>query len=276
MASCMEARPRGRVPPPRPPALQANTEQTDFKSLQTLHDKAYKHIEKGLADDENENIENAVSNYRAGLQLLDKALRVDCEKLMDSEEKKDAAKQMQQKMTKTKLQIEYRLQSIQVQRNVTSRHPSTPMELDQPPSYEDVMSESGSESMSDTTFQSLGDSIMSDESSEVFVADATEVYNIPEGVQIFFITPEGYVSAPSYPSALKIFKFVNESTPSIEQHPPAFLQVGSWVYPLQTGASPALHASNGAYIFPDTAERPGTENTLNRKFNICNVVKTYL
>lgn len=258
MASCMDARPRGRTPPPRPPAVhQANREQNDFKSLQTLHDKAYKHIEKGLADDENENMDNAISNYRAGLQLLDKALAVDCEKLSESEDKKDSAKQMQQKMTKTKLQIEYRLQSLQVQRNVTARHPSTPMELDGPPSYEDVMSESGTNSMTDASFQSLGDSIMSDESSEVFVADASEVYSIPDGVQIFFITPEGYVSAPSYPSALKIFKFVNEATHSTVPRPPAFLQVGNWVYPLQTGASPALHASNGAYVFPDTAERPG-------------------
>lgn len=257
----MDARTRDRVPPPRPSSLQQSQgNQTDFKTMQTYHDKAYKHIEKGLAGDESENVDNAISNYRSGLEFLDRALAVDCEQLVVSEDKKDTAKQMQQKMTKTKLQIEYRLQSMEVQRNVHSRHPLTPMDLNQPPSYEDVMSESGS-SLSDTAFQSLGDSVMSDnfDSSELFEADATEIYCIPDGVQIFFITPEGYVSAPTYPSSLKMFKFTSEpSVASVHERPPAFLQVNSWIYPLQPGASPALRASNGAYIFPDTSERPGS------------------
>lgn len=256
MASCADARPRDRVPPTRPPSLH-HADQTDYKIIQSYHDNAYKHIEKGLSADESENFDEAVNQYRAGLQFLDKGLAIDCEKLKATEEKKDSAKLLQQKMTKTKLQIEYRLQSIEVQRNVHSRHPTTPMDLNQPPSYEDVMSESGS-SISDTAFQSLGDSIMSDESSEVFDADATEIHNIPDGVQIFFITPEGYVSAPSYPSSLKIFKFISEPTARTGQRPPAFLQVNSWVYPLQPGASPALKATNGAYVFPDTTDRPGS------------------
>ncbi|CAC5381555.1 SPG20 [Mytilus coruscus] len=118
--------------------------QTDYKTIQSYHDNAYKHIEKGLSADESENFDEAVNQYRAGLQFLDKGLAIDCEKLKATEEKKDSAKLLQQKMTKTKLQIEYRLQSIEVQRNVHSRHPTTPMDLNQPPSYEDVMSESGS------------------------------------------------------------------------------------------------------------------------------------
>jgi len=83
--------------------------------------------------------------------------------------------------------------------------------------------------------------------------NATEIFNIPTGVQIFFITPEGYVSAPSYPSALKVFRFNEDvsSEASNVMQPSAFLQVGDWFYPLQQGSSPALRTPYGAYIFPD-------------------------
>lgn len=39
------------------------------------------------------------------------------------------------------------------------------------------------------------------------IANAREVHRIDDGVQIFYITPEGYVSAPSYPSSLSIYQF---------------------------------------------------------------------
>lgn len=82
------------------------------------------------------------------------------------------------------------------------------------------------------------------------MVNATEVFCIPDDVQIFFVSPEGHVSAPSYPAALKILR--------LEQPPPngapgctTFLQVGTWVYPLLPGGSPALHADYGAYMLPD-------------------------
>ena len=90
------------------------------------------------------------------------------------------------------------------------------------------------------------------------MANAKEIFKIQDGVQIFYITPEGYVSAPSYPSQLGIYKFTNQ-TPSpqgasnLTERPPAFLKVGDWTYPLVPGCSPALHASWGAYVFPDVS-----------------------
>jgi spartin len=98
------------------------------------------------------------------------------------------------------------------------------------------------------------------------IADAVLVFYIPDGVQIFFITPEGYVSAPSYPSSLAIYQFTddvlaghkNGATSSAEA-PPAFLQIGDWMYPLLPGHSPVLHANWGAYVFPDvSAVDPGS------------------
>jgi len=82
--------------------------------------------------------------------------------------------------------------------------------------------------------------------------------------KVFFITAEEYVSAPSYPSSLAVYEFgkgrrpstpvsTPVSTPEDDTAPPAFLQVGDWIYPLLPGRSPVLHASSGAYMFPDVS-----------------------
>ncbi|PIK57765.1 putative spartin [Apostichopus japonicus] len=81
--------------------------------------------------------------------------------------------------------------------------------------------------------------------------DAYEVYGIEEGVQIYFISSAGLVSPPSMPSSLKIYKFLDEERVRETGQPPAFLQVGEWLYPLVPGQSPALRSNDGAYIFPD-------------------------
>lgn len=55
--------------------------------------------------------------------------------------------------------------------------------------------------------------------------DADELILIPQGVQIFFVTPDGQVSAPSYPGYLRIVKFLDTDSEMAQNHPPAFLQV---------------------------------------------------
>ena len=82
------------------------------------------------------------------------------------------------------------------------------------------------------------------------VESATEVFCIPDGVQIFFVSPEGHVSAPSQPSALKILR-LDRPPPNGVPNCTTFLQVGAWTYPLLPGASPSLHADYGAYMLPD-------------------------
>ncbi|KAK3576396.1 hypothetical protein CHS0354_026729 [Potamilus streckersoni] len=166
-------------------------------------------------------------------------------------------------MTKTKMQIQYRLEALEPSTCTAPRVPSAPslFTIDEPPSYEEATSCPES-IMSDTDYSSLGDSIMTDRthSNQNLTANAREIFCIPDGMQIFFITPEGYVSAPSYPSSLQIFQFLDQPTSgasNIEQ-PRAFLRIGEWYYPLVPGSSPVLHATNGAYIFPDvTAPQPG-------------------
>lgn len=160
---------------------------------------------------------------------------------------------MQQKMTKTKLQIEYRIQSL----TQTTNGISDSMEVEAPPSYEESISSPGS--ISEEAFLSLGDSIMGEQSNDDSLsANAEEIFGIPDGVQIFYITKEGFVSAPSYPSSLKMVRFTEPPPAEDQNRPPAFLKVDNWIYPLVPGMSPALHATNGSYIFPDvTANAEG-------------------
>ncbi|KAK7882168.1 hypothetical protein WMY93_028342 [Mugilogobius chulae] len=54
--------------------------------------------------------------------------------------------------------------------------------------------------------------------------DGEQLLYLPHGVQIFFVTPEGNVSAPSYPSFLRLVKFTHEATDRTPNRPPAFLQ----------------------------------------------------
>lgn len=57
--------------------------------------------------------------------------------------------------------------------------------------------------------------------------DGEELLYIPHGVQIFFVTPEGQVSAPSYPGYLRMVKFTSDHSDRMPNRPPAFLQVRS-------------------------------------------------
>lgn len=55
--------------------------------------------------------------------------------------------------------------------------------------------------------------------------DGEELLFLPHGVQIFYVTAEGHVSAPSYPGYLRIVKFTSERSERMPLRPPAFLQV---------------------------------------------------
>ncbi|KAM3933039.1 spartin isoform 1-T1 [Leptodactylus fuscus] len=89
--------------------------------------------------------------------------------------------------------------------------------------------------------------------------DAEELILIPRGVQIFYVTPDGQVSAPSYPGYLRIIKFMDTSSEMDPNRPPAFLQVCDWLYPLMCTQSPVLRSNNGVYMFPDLMSQvPGS------------------
>ncbi|CAK6968923.1 spartin b isoform X1 [Scomber scombrus] len=88
--------------------------------------------------------------------------------------------------------------------------------------------------------------------------EGEEMLYIPHGVQIFFVTPEGQVSAPSYPGYLRLVKFTSDHSERMPNRPPAFLQVCDWLYPLMAMDSPVLLCNTGVFMFPDMmAPTPG-------------------
>merc|ERR1712226_1217534 len=89
--------------------------------------------------------------------------------------------------------------------------------------------------------------LVADESVYVPTREAEELFNLPDCVQIFFITADGRVSTFSQPSSLRIFKFKNKNE---DEETNTFIQVNGWTHPLGEG-SPVLKAGNGSFMFPD-------------------------
>ncbi|XP_016133864.1 spartin-like isoform X1 [Sinocyclocheilus grahami] len=83
-----------------------------------------------------------------------------------------------------------------------------------------------------------------------------EILFLPSGVQMFFVSAEGHVSAPSYPGYLRII--LCNSQNSNASYAPAYLQVCDWIYPLYPD-SPIFLSNKGVFTFPDTtAGVPGS------------------
>jgi len=96
------------------------------------------------------------------------------------------------------------------------------------------------------------------------MTNADLLCRIDAGVQIYYITAEGYVSAPSYPSCLSVYHLTDQSASATNcETPTAFLQIGDWIYPLLSDQSPVLQSSWGSYIFPDVSSSvPGNLSSL--------------
>lgn len=134
--------------------------------------------------------------------------------------------------------------SVCLIQTMTTSEMNTSTDCETPPSYDDVVH---TPSLSCTS------------SSLPNMNNVDLLCRIDAGVQIYFITPEGYVSAPSYPSCLSIYFLTDRPDEAANREtPPAFLQVGDWIYPLLPGQSPVLQSNWGSYIFPDvTSSVPG-------------------
>lgn len=145
-----------------------------------------------------------------------------------------------------------------------TRQPSGPAE--QPPAYSPQAAdghlsisygtESGEMSLVGDEFYSRTSN--STPSPQSVGEEGEELVYIPHGVQIFFVTPEGQVSAPSYPGYLRLVRFTSDHSERMPNRPPAFLQVCDWIYPLMAMDSPVLLCNTGVFMFPDMmAPAPG-------------------
>lgn len=115
----------------------------------------------------------------------------------------------------------------------TQGHPLSPTPGEQPPAYSPQAAD-GHLSISYGTetgeLSLVGDEFYSrtsdaSPSPQSMGEEGEELLYVPRGVQMFFVTPEGQVSAPSYPGFLRVVKFTKEHSASTPNRPPAFLQV---------------------------------------------------
>ena len=241
-----------RPRPPRPAQQPGSGNRTASPQAQeqlaakikSLHDEAYLYIEQGLTCDEQGRLEQAVTLYTKGLRCVDQAMTLSYGSAAKNQEH---VQQMVQKMEHSKAQIQGRVETL------INTDAGVAYALDDPPpSYEVATTPTSSD-----FDMLLEESLVADQVSAGGIpveASARELFSIADGVQIYFITPEGYVSAPSYPSGLGIYKFSDQMP---RGNAPAFLKVGEWTYPLVPGCSPVLHADWGSYVFPDTDGPPG-------------------
>ncbi|XP_023661121.2 spartin a isoform X2 [Paramormyrops kingsleyae] len=89
-------------------------------------------------------------------------------------------------------------------------------------------------------------------STRSLVRDGQELLFIPKGVQIYFVTPDGEVSAPSCPGHLRIIRRTKQVSDAASRGSPSILQVCDWIYDVSVD-TPVLQCSSGLFMFPDTS-----------------------
>lgn len=254
----------------------------DLEIVKQFHDEAYIHVEQGLSLEESGQPVAAMASYEKGLRLLEQGLSPACDMPHCIGEKWDNARLLQMKMRKTKSEVLARLESLSKERGGMTCPAYEPRPQEMPPSYEEACGGGGSsnfgqgiESPTSTFgaenkngFKSYQDLLngmeMTDVEnvtafSEMSGGELQNIFTIADGVQIFFILPSGEVSAPCYPTALYVHRWIDANGLPLEgRNPPAFLQVGEWSFPLHPGKLPVVYTLYGAYVMPDSrAEKPG-------------------
>lgn len=220
-----------------------------IQEVKRKYDKAYHHINHALTCDEQKQVEQAVDNYAKGIRYMNAALALWSQVCHDHPDKAHASRMgpKMEKMSVNLLKAQRRVDELLAfsRNNVSSRN-SLRTASEPPPSYNAAMAQQYRPPMSSAGAASA-------------MTDAKLLFFVEGGVQIYFISNDGNVSAPSYPSSLSIYQFLDKGAcQATADSPPAFLQVGDWIYPLMPSISPALHADWGAYIFPDvTAKEAG-------------------
>lgn len=245
-------------------AKQDPFDRARLQVIKDGYERAFECINKALSEDEAGHRTQALELYRQGCQHLLRALSVPTRGNECVGAQWDSARQMQQKMQETLNNIMSRLTVLEnspvpsappcvpsrpgneaSSQNLYPTLPTKPTPptvlfsngqpagTEQPPAYSPQAAD-GHVSISYGTaageLSLVGDEFYShtsssNTSSQFLGEDGEELFFLPNGVQIFFVTPDGHVSAPSYPGYLRIVKFTNICSETTPTRPPAFLQV---------------------------------------------------
>ncbi|XP_054721908.1 spartin-like [Uloborus diversus] len=205
-----------------------------LETIRVNHDEAYLYISQGLSYQEQGQSSLARDMYDKGLLKIDQALNVRCDQPYCSGPKWDNARRLQQKMRKT-------AQMVRSEFNDVASPPYAPPEL--PPSYDEACEQTPRRS------SCPGVVVATAAEGRRRSTEVVELFCVPDEVQLFYVSCDGSVSTHSSHTSLNVYQFVDHEDAA--RRPPAWLQVGSWTYPLIPGQSPALESGYGAFLFPD-------------------------
>ncbi|XP_051539380.1 spartin-like isoform X2 [Myxocyprinus asiaticus] len=269
-----------------------STEPAEISIIREQYEKALQYVNKGLQYDEAGNKAQALVHYRLGRSHLLRGLKVNTQGERCVGRSWDMAQQTQLKMNETLSSITTRLavlestptpgqrlyptlpvlRDLQAPTNQISTSsggapalPASPamgftVPSELPPAYTPQPT-NGHQSLShggNGSFQYTTNQIPQRQAfAPVNLREAgMEIMFLPSGVQIFFVSAEGQVSAPTYPGYLRIIIYFNSENGGT--YAPAYLQVCDWIYPLYPD-SPVLLSNRGVFTFPDTtAAVPGS------------------
>lgn len=235
-------------------------EPVELRNTQWHYEKALECLSAGILEDNTGNKDRSIAQYRLGRRHLLQGLE------MVSEQ--NVASQIQLKMNKMLSSVTTRLAVLESTSEASGAQncyllPMEPIEKssthadrlvaskpfggasclplspamasdvpwDLPPAYTPQPT-NGNLSVS----QSKGMTYPSPPTAELVYHQDDVLFFLPHGVQIFFVTPDGQVSAPSYPGCLRIIlnrsQHYHNADINDTRHPPAYLQVSKTFFGL--------------------------------------------
>lgn len=239
-----------------------------FENIRSKHDLAYKTIEMAIRNEEQEQPEVAMINYKMGISLIDEALNVQVavpDDITDLDESWSEACKMIHKMKRTRGEVMQRLTTL------GQKHIPKSQTLDESDGGTNIAQASGG--IRPRTYFEL-----SEELRKISVDGAKSIKMIEllfscEGVKLFYIANTGSVTTSSEDSTLRIVQLAKNDEKKLEST--FFLQIletpqashnvepelqdmdvttehdYSWIYPLYPGTSPCFRTDFGAFVFPD-------------------------
>lgn len=249
-----------------------------FEVIRSKHDSAYKTIELAIRNEEQEQPELAVINYKLGISLIDEALNVQVAVPEDAttlDESWNEACKMIHKMKRTRGEVMQRLTTLG-QKNTAAPH-----SCDISDGASGSTSSHDNNGMRPRTYFELSEELRKIRHKETSSVKSMELLFSCEGVKLFYIADTGNVTTSSEDSTLRIVQLAEnvekklESTyflqilesPQANVDPSELQDISSemmlndisWVYPLYPGTSPCFRTDFGAFVFPDLhADQPGS------------------
>lgn len=265
---------------------------SSYKTITAKHDEAYKTIELAIKNEEQEQPQIALLNYKLGISLIDDALTtpisVPDEPSQRIDEEWDRACRLIHKMKRTRGEVVLRVGTL------AQQHPSINDEPNRACGGE--TSTSGGRPR---TYAELADALRSIEYTELDQQKKNQLDLIfaCHGVKLYHISRTGECKTAAEDSILRIINIAEDVDKNIQSS--FFLQIimtseavdigqtshdngtqqhvqisseqletlkakmtsddRSWIYPLVPGAAPCFRTTYGAFIFPDLqSDEPGS------------------